>query len=127
MGFRRARGLGATLIALGMLTTGLVVPASGMEITPEVAAQVRRASTDCTSGQMCFWSSTAYAGAVYGRGNTGTVTFGTARSLWNRTGKAVQVYSASGGGTSRCLAAGAKVSSTTLTTARITVLSTTTC
>ncbi|MDR2723348.1 MAG: peptidase inhibitor family I36 protein [Cellulomonadaceae bacterium] len=90
---------------------------------------VPRSSTQCATGQFCQWSTANYLGTVY----TTTVSakdtgMATARSVWNRTSKAVRVYSGVNySGTSVCLKVGQQTPSTSLPAKSVKILSTATC
>ncbi|TNU77362.1 hypothetical protein FH969_00950 [Miniimonas arenae] len=116
----KGRRFFAVVGAVALMGAALAQPAAAEDeiVSPQ-------ASSDCPAGQMCFWTSVQYGGQMYGRSTTGTLAASTARSAWNRTGKAVRVYaSASGSGSSTCLAAGTQLSTTLLATGKMVILTT---
>ncbi|MBN9609256.1 MAG: peptidase inhibitor family I36 protein [Actinobacteria bacterium] len=86
-------------------------------------------SSACPANNMCLWSGAAFTGAFFNTmTSTDIPTLSVAKSVWNRTAKAVRVYSSAGGsGSSTCFAPGTQVSSTTLTARSVVVLPSTTC
>ncbi|RYV52995.1 peptidase inhibitor family I36 protein [Pengzhenrongella frigida] len=88
-------------------------------------------SSQCASGTFCLWSSALYAGSFWSTSSQSLVNVGGvtgARSLWNRTGFAVRVYSAAGGGgSSSCFAPGTQKSQVALASFSVKVLTTTAC
>lgn len=114
--------LAAALLVMGATAVSAVASeGDGLPVVP-------MADTQCSSGAFCLWSSGNYGGVFEQRTTSGSVSLTTARSAWNRTGKAVRVHaSSSGGGTSVCLTPGQKVPSTAMTTGYVSVLTTITC
>lgn len=116
------RTLLAVLATALAVTLGTVlVPASQAQAAPGAD----RSSSQCQSGQVCFWTQTAFTGAFY---SASLLSQPVARSYWNRSAKAVRVYaSASGTGSSTCIAAGAAATAVTVATGKVVTLSGTTC
>lgn len=121
---RRLRALLAASLALGL---SALAPVAQAEDDEEVAAF---SSSQCSSGNFCIWSGTGYTGTFWqsaslGLQNTG---IGTARSVWNRMGVDVRMYSAvNGGGTIRCWQNGIANSSVSVGSASVRTMTPTTC
>lgn len=86
--------------------------------------------SQCPSSNLCLWTATPYAGSMAATNSTAVYNTGivTARSVRNRANTAARLYSGlNGTGTSRCYAAGASVSSTSVTARSFRILGTTDC
>ncbi|WP_425356581.1 hypothetical protein [Xylanimonas protaetiae] len=70
-----------------------------------------------------------YAGTFYGTtGNQNVTGLSSAKSVWNRSGRAVRVFSgAAGTGTSQCFAAGVQSASVSVPAGSVRFLTTTSC
>ncbi len=125
---RPSRAAAALLTALLVAVTWAVAPTSA-RADDDVAEPY--ALSQCTSGRFCLWSGAVYTGSFFSTTSTSVVGTGNvsrAQSLWNRTGKAVRVYTGSGGsGSSTCFAPGAQAATTSLQSGSAQVLATTSC
>jgi len=86
--------------------------------------------SQCPSSNLCLWTAAPYAGSMAATNSTAVYNTGiaTARSVRNRANTAARLFSGlNGTGTSRCYAAGASVSSTSVTARSFRILGTTEC
>ncbi|QAY63221.1 hypothetical protein ET495_08170 [Xylanimonas allomyrinae] len=116
--------LAAALLVLCTLSFGLASPAAAS--APEV---MPLSSASCAAGRFCLWSGSMYAGTFYGTtGNQNVTGLSSAKSVWNRSGRAVRVFSgAAGTGTSQCFAAGVQSASVSVPAGSVRFLTTTSC
>lgn len=120
--------------ALALAVTALVLsaaaPVAHAGVDPEPAEDAGRSVSQCLTGRFCVWSGAGYSGAFWSTQAVGLVdsAVGTARSVWNRTGVDVLVYTGSGGGgTFTCWQVGAQTSSTTTPSGSVRTMGPTTC
>ncbi|QAY68784.1 peptidase inhibitor family I36 protein [Xylanimicrobium sp. FW10M-9] len=114
----------AALVALGVLTVGLAAPAQAS--SPDV---MPLSSASCLAGRFCLWSGSMYTGGFFdATGNQNVTGVSRAMSVWNRSGRAVRVFSGAGGtGTSQCFAAGVQSASVSVPAGSVRFLTTTSC
>ncbi len=120
--FRRAAAVAALVVSVGA-----VAPAASADddtIQPFSSSQ-------CGSDRMCLWSGAAYTSnfwsvAASTPANVSGMTL--ARSVWNRTGNAVRVYSDTGGtGDWTCIASGSQQADVWVTARSVRTLVSSTC
>ena len=120
----------ATVVVAGLLgLTPLSATASDdMKSTDDL---VQAWSSDqCSANFFCLWSGSSYTGTFTQTASTtpAPVNSTTAKSVWNRTGKAVRVYSGTGAtGSSVCYGSNARSASISISSRSIVVLSGTSC
>ncbi|HEY0187786.1 MAG TPA: peptidase inhibitor family I36 protein [Cellulomonas sp.] len=120
---RRAAVTAALVVALVGLVPAVATADDDVDITPYSSSQ-------CTSGRFCLWSGTGYSGSFWSTASTGVqnTTITTSGSLWNRSSVAVRVYSGtSASGVWVCYAAGAITSSTSVGSASVRTMTSSTC
>lgn len=97
----------------------------------EITGGVQVLSLDqCSNAFFCLWSNGGYTGTFTQTASSSPagVNATVARSVWNRTGKAVRVYSGTGGtGSSVCYAPNARSGTISITSRSIVVQSGTSC
>ena len=116
-----------TLLALITALAG--APTFAGAAQPSTVEWGPMSSSQCASGRFCLWSGAIYTGNFFNTTASADVSgMAVAASVWNRTSKAVRVYSsAGGGGSSTCFAPGAQVASTSLAARSVRISTTTTC
>jgi hypothetical protein len=120
---RRLAAVSALVLALGGFAPSVAQADDDAPITPFSSSQ-------CASGRFCIWSATGYSGTFWSTGSAGdqNTTVATARSVWNRTGVAVRMYSGSGTtGVWVCYDAGDISSSTSIGSASVRTMTTSSC
>lgn len=124
--FRRAL---SPLVALLALMLALSMPAAANAAAdPSQPVLEPFASSDCPAGNACWWTGVNYTGALTYRASSTAVPLSAARSVRNRTTKAVRLYaSTSGSGSSTCLAPGAQTAAVSLAVGYVRILGTTSC
>lgn len=123
----------STIVVVGLLgLTPLSATASDdTEGADETMGGVQVLSVDqCSNAFFCLWSNTGYTGTFTqtAASSPASVNSATARSVWNRTGKAVRVYAGTGGtGSSVCYGPNARSGTILITSRSIVVQSGTSC
>lgn len=127
---RFSRRAAATVMVAGLL--GLTpLSATASDDTESTGELVQAMSSDqCSNSFFCLWSGSSYTGAFTQTVSTvpAPVNSTTAKSVWNRTSKAVRVYSGTGAtGSSVCYGPDARSASISITSRSIVVQSGTSC
>jgi hypothetical protein len=123
----------STIVVVGLLgLTPLSATASdGTAGADETTGGVQVLSLEqCSNAFFCLWSGTGYTSTFTQTVSTSPVGINStnARSVWNRTGKAVRVYSGTGGtGSSVCYGPNARSGSISITSRSVAVQSGTSC
>lgn len=120
---RRVAAASALVLALTGLAPSVAQADDDAPITPFSASQ-------CASGRFCLWSGTGYSGTFWSTGSAGdqNTPISLARSVWNRTGVAVRMYSGAGiTGVWVCYDAGDISSATSIGSASIRTMTTSSC
>lgn len=84
----------------------------------------------CAAGRFCIWSAAGYAGAFWSTASAGvqSTPVATARTVWNRSGVAVRLYASDDGtGSWTCVASGALLTSTSISSSSVRTMTTTGC
>ncbi len=84
----------------------------------------------CAANRFCIWSGASYSGAFWSTGSAGTqsTSVATARTVWNRSGVAVRLYSGTGGtGAWVCISAGGLSTSTSIPSSSVRTMTTSNC
>lgn len=84
----------------------------------------------CAANRFCIWGAVGYGGAFWSTGSAGTqsTAVATARTVWNRTGVAVRLYSGAGGtGSWVCVDAGGLLTSTSIPSSSVRTMTTSNC
>lgn len=120
----------STVVVVGLL--GLApLSATASDDTQSTDELVQVMSSDqCSNYFFCLWSGSGYTGAFTQTASTvpAPVNSATARSVWNRTGKAVRVYAGTGAtGNSVCYGPNARSTQIAITSRSIVVQSGTSC
>lgn len=126
----------STIVVVGLLgLTPLSATASdgtagADETTGDVGGVQVLSLEQCSNAFFCLWSGNGYTSTFTQTVSTSPVAVNStnARSVWNRTGKAVRVYSGTGGtGTSVCYGPNARSGSISITSRSVAVQSGTSC
>lgn len=120
---RTARTGAVVALATAAALTATAGVADDVAVTPASASQ-------CPAAHLCVWSSTAYGGAVHAVSSTSVSSTGIllARSVWNRSSYAANVYSGTAGaGSATCFEPGEQISSTSVSARSFRLLTTTSC
>jgi hypothetical protein len=126
------RVLRPVLTVLAVLS--LVLPVSAAHAADGTEADSldvgNRSASQCLTGRFCVWSGTGYTGAFWSTAASGVSapSVATARTVWNRMGVAVQTFSGAGAtGAATCWGAGALATSTSVASASVRTMGSTTC
>ncbi|MEV7972623.1 peptidase inhibitor family I36 protein [Cellulomonas sp. NPDC089187] len=122
------RRLTTLALAAGLLIA--VPPTAGAQEDPIGGGPVVLSASQCAAGRFCLWSGAGYTGAFWSTGSAGVQSsqVSIARTVWNRTGVAVRLYSGSGAtGTWICVNSGGLYTSTSMPSTSIRTMTTAIC
>lgn len=121
------RRLAAVALSCSLM---FAVPATASAEDDGEGAVAPFSAGQCAANRFCVWSGTGYSGAFWSTGSAGTQnpSVSLARTVWNRSGVAVRLYSGEGAtGSWVCVGSGGLYTSTSIPSASIRTMTTSGC